>query len=285
VEDVVAAVLDQVDHVLIVDNGSDELTLASIQHLRRVHEPGVTCILNGVNRGIATALNQAARYAVDNGHAWLLTLDHDSHASPRMVADMLEAYDAYPDRSSVGIIAPNSTDTISGEAVPPMIGKSDRKAFVRGDRRSAVHVVRFVHTSGNLVLVNLFRQGFWFRDDFFIDCVDFEYCLKIRSAGYTVVVAIDAGMAHTIGNERDARFLGRPLKYSSHAPRRQYYMLRNALVLFRETRDMQFATWYFRDLVIQTGLTLVFEPLRITRARELARGFLDGVANRVGERT
>src|SRR4030095_6760554 len=72
------AIVEQVDHLIIVDNCSDENTLKRIEDIQRDLNPKVTMILNEQNRGIAAALNQGVKAALSKGFEWILTLDQDS---------------------------------------------------------------------------------------------------------------------------------------------------------------------------------------------------------------
>src|SRR5688500_12021772 len=66
-----AAIRGQVDRLLIVDNGSTSAALAALEAFARA--PGVTLVRNGVNRGIAAALNQALAWSAAHEGAWLAT--------------------------------------------------------------------------------------------------------------------------------------------------------------------------------------------------------------------
>src|SRR5208282_1867150 len=97
----------QVGHVILVDNGSDERTRRELDKLAL--QSSVTVILNERNEGIAHALNQGVKGALDKGYPWVLTLDHDSQASPDMVERLLQAAEIFRQQGQddVGIIGPS----------------------------------------------------------------------------------------------------------------------------------------------------------------------------------
>ena len=71
----VSAIVDQVNHVIIVDNASGP----NVQELlgKLGARPNITSILNQENLGIAAAMNQGFEWAQENNYAWVLTLDQD----------------------------------------------------------------------------------------------------------------------------------------------------------------------------------------------------------------
>jgi rhamnosyltransferase len=284
VAEVVGTVLGQVDHLAIVDNGSGGETRHVLQRLRELYPSSVTLLLSEENLGIATALNQGARFALERGFGWILALDQDSYADRDMVKAMAQAYGASPDKATIGIIAPRSTDAISGKSIREMTkSHSAQQAGVEGSAQ-ALEVVTHVHSSGSLLKSELFHKGYWFRDEYFIDCVDFEYCLKIRRAGYKVYIAGDASMLHSMGDKGTVRVVGKSISYSRHSPTRQYYMTRNFIALFKETRNWNVLRWYLLDLVVHAGVSVVFEESRMSSLQAIGMGTLHGVRGRLGKR-
>ncbi len=103
----VDSIQGQVGHVVIVDNGSDERTRRELKRLAA--SDSVTLILNERNEGVAHAYNQAVRWARDKGFQWILTLDHDSEATPGMVDELSRGYGAL-DRAGIRNIAIMATN-------------------------------------------------------------------------------------------------------------------------------------------------------------------------------
>jgi rhamnosyltransferase len=284
VKDVVSSLVRQVSQVLVVDNGSRPDTVRILEDLAQHFGSVFVIQRNETNLGVATALNQGARYATELGFTWLLTVDQDSLPADDMVKTMVDAERDAAGGDRVGIVAPYSIDTMTGKPIPIMAPRKETRALEADRQGGRLQGVWFVHTSGNLVNTDLFRHGMWFREDFFVDCVDFEFCLRIAKAGYRIVVARGAGMRHTIGEAQTARLWGKALTYSTHSPARQYYMVRNAVVLYRETRNWRFLQLYLPFLVLHLGAAVIWEDAKAASLKAIARGFFDGVLGRMGPR-
>lgn len=276
------ATLAQVDHVYIVDNGSADPSITLLRNVTSAQPGRITLILNETNLGIATALNQGAEAALAAGYAWLLTLDQDSVIGGGMVREMLATLAASPRADRIGLIAPNTVNAYSG--TPLEIVTADGRNAVLHKRR-APHTaipVALVLTSGNLVRLALFREGIRYRDGFFMDCVDFDFCLRLARIGIDVVLAPDAVMRHTIGTEKVIRVLGKPVHYGDHSTKRVYYMYRNAVRLYLETRSAVLLRSFGRTLLAKVIVSGVFDPVPRSARWAMLRGIAHGIVGRLG---
>ena len=92
--DCVKALSEQVGGVLVVDNGSDEASLACLSPL--LEEGRVTLECLGSNHGIGYALNVGARFARAHGYRWVLTMDQDSLVDKSMIPLYIRAVEEHP---------------------------------------------------------------------------------------------------------------------------------------------------------------------------------------------
>jgi rhamnosyltransferase len=60
--------------------------------------------------------------------------------------------------------------------------------------------VRTCITSGALTNLDLWKKLDGFDEQMFIDSVDFEYCYRVRKAGYKVIQTDQVQLSHSIGN-------------------------------------------------------------------------------------
>lgn len=217
-----ACIVGQVDSVVIIDNHSPPSCLKMIKELStqfRIH-----LIANNKNLGIGAAQNQGMCYAIDCGYIWALTLDQDSICHMTMVRNLMTAYYDCPFQEKVGIVGSNLQDYNSG------------RVAVRGEEfkgRSWLEVKEVV-SSGSLISLPIFKKMGSFRGDLFIDHVDNEYCLRLRTGGYKIIIAREIGITHRMGNIQMHKLFWRTIATYNYPPIRSYYRTRNSLLLARE---------------------------------------------------
>lgn len=197
VVDNVRALLGQVDQVVVVDNGSAEMSQPYLTSLRQMQSVKMQC--NRVNLGIAAALNIGVKIAIQDGYPWIATFDQDSTITAGMFAAMSEAYDECPSHDEVAIICPRYRDRSSGyEMTVPhkrMISERGAKVFS-------------TMTSGSLVQRAIFEGLGLFVEELFIDHVDFEFCLRCNRHGYFILEAQQAVLDHSVGDPTIIQALG-----------------------------------------------------------------------------
>jgi rhamnosyltransferase len=260
-------VTEQVDRAVIVDNGSPTSCIEWLKAAadgRRVH-----LILNRRNEGVAHALNQGAKWAADQGYAWAFTLDQDTLIDEDALKSLFAVHEAFPQNEELAVIGSNYTDPRTGR---PLLRPNTR-------RRSPWKEEKTVITSGSLLSLSAYSAIGPFREEFFIDCVDFEYCLRARSRSFRVVLACRPSMQHVIGATTMHTVLRKTTGTSNHIPTRRYYMTRNLLVLVREYLTTEPA-WVLSSLsthLKSTVAMLLFEDHKLFKLKYLVMGMMDGL--------
>ena len=260
----------QVHSTVIVDNGSSDQT---VQCLREIASSlGSHLILNSRNEGVARALNRGAGWAVAQGYSWMLMLDQDTTVSPTIVASLAEIFLRDPSSGNLAIIGSNYTDKATGEL---------KTEFGQAGVVPAQEMVS-VLTSGSLLSLAAYQAVGPFRDDFFIDCVDHEYCLRARSRGFRVVMTSHAVMTHGIGHLTRHRFLWKTVGTSNHEPARQYFMSRNTWILAREylINEPRWIFGYLWAWVKSIVVICLFERSRFKKLKNITYGCIDGLLGR-----
>jgi rhamnosyltransferase len=265
----VAGIASQVDVVLVVDNGSPAESRARLRALEQAGR--IRLIENAENQGVATALNQGARWASAQGFPWVLLLDQDTEADPDLVRALLQIYERHPRAGEVGVV---------GALPHPRPGVGRRLPRADGAWRRAGIVI----TSGSLLRLATIERVGPFRDEFFVDHVDDDYCLRIAARGMCVLQSTRPLMRHSIGTPSSVRLPWKRSQTSNHSALRRYFMTRNHVVLIREhwrTRP----GWVLRTLrsrLKSTLLMVLFEPERGPKLRAIGLGLVDGLSGRLG---
>ena len=134
-------------------------------------------------------------------------------------------------------------------------------------------------TSGSLLSLPAYKVIGAFREEFFIDCVDLEYCLRARAHGFRVIMACKPLMEHSIGCLSEHRLPWKKTGTSNHAAFRQYFMTRNILIVVREYMRKEpgwvLATLWSRAKSIL--LVCLFEKKRFHKIGYFLLGGLDGI--------
>jgi rhamnosyltransferase len=253
-----------VARVVIVDNS---VTETARQRTSRVAAAtNAELLINSDNMGIGAALNQGASWALAKHFPWLLTLDQDTMPLPNVLAALGAAWGACPFREKAGVVGSRSEN---GNA------DSGPETFAQ---------VVSVITSGSLINLAIWKSIQGFREDFFIDAVDEEYCLRLQREGFAVIEATQCGIRHSVGQPTIHRVFGRQMGVSNHPPTRRYFMTRNRIRLAMEYFADQPAwiTRYFFYTIKDVTRMLLLESQRWKKFCAVILGIKDGLLNKLG---
>ena len=261
----------QVLKLVVVDNGSSE---GELTPFRAAREPAdFHLIENGENLGVAAALNIGIKWAKSQGCDWVILFDQDSTVTDGLVDTLHAAYLADPDRDRVGTIVPKYIDRFSGKEMPV--------------ERSKQGEILTVSTSGSLIPQEVFERCGYFREDFMIDQIDYEFCLRIVAAGYRIVQCSQATLLHSLGERKEYGVGGKHLLTSTHHnARRRYYIMRNRVVLARLywRRFPSYCLHLFTLSWKDTVKIVLVEEDKLEKLKNTVKGLVDGMLGRMGKR-
>lgn len=263
---VVESALETCAAVVVVDNTpGDEPTVTG-----KLSDPRVTVLRSGANLGLAAALNAGIRELPQDVDAVLL-LDQDSVLPPEVVS----ALAAYLDDPTVGVAAPTPWDAAHDSSY-------DSLAALRADVADRTDVI----TSGMLVRRSALDRVGGFREDFFVDFVDIDFCLRLRRAGLRIVQDQRLRLPHSLGDRRVHRLGPLSIQVVHYPAWRLYWIGRGASTLLRENlrRDPAWSVKSVLFLASWTWRTAAFERPRTTHVPALVRGMRDGLSGRVSRR-
>jgi len=267
-------IVPQVGATVIVDNGSTDAGLKMLRELSAA--PAPTLVFNFENLGIARALNIGVQRALAGGYSWALLLDHDTLVDEDMV-DRLLATLATCRGERVAVLGSRFRDT-HGLAIDP------RRLAARSEHWEEVESVI---TSGSLLSLAAYAAIGPFRDDFFIDYVDTEYCYRARAAGYRVIETLRPLMSHTLGAPTAHKLMWATRWTTNHSPDRRYYIARNNTVLLREYGTSGRGPWQWKSIVRCLRLCkriAYFEQDKLRKIFAVGQGWWDGVHGKMGPR-
>jgi rhamnosyltransferase len=259
-------IIGQFEHAVIVDNASHDdslLMLKTFSH-QNIHK-----IFNDSNLGISKALNQGIFWAKENKYEFVITFDQDSEILESRTNILFDTWNSL-DNSKVAVLGVNHIDANSHEIY--FKTKSKKKVFA---------VRKTVITSGSLINIGTFYKVGIFREEFFIDGVDHEFCLRARSKGFEVLMILEPLLIHPMGKRKIYHLPICKKLYlvsTNYDPQRWYYMTRNRIRLVME--------YFFKDtwaiskaanFIGSVALMIIFEKSRLKKIKYMFLGLWDSL--------
>ena len=254
-------VAPQVQCVVVIDDASPvtfDLVLAAA-----TLPPHVRVERFEHNAGIARSLNVGLASAQESGDTWLFSVDQDSMPAADYVVTLLAtAEQAKRQNIRLGAVGGTVIDATGAISYPLQ-------------QQAGVDLTDEVIQTGTLWNVAALIEIGGFDESFGIDAVDAAACVRLRKAGYSIVVS-EASIDHTIGSARAVTMLGRKVLATGHSPERRTTMVRNRLRLAPEEFAVSPKQGFLslRRLVVNTALAVTIEEDRWAKAKGSLRGLL-----------
>lgn len=274
--DRLGAVTAVVDALVVIDNSANKETALALRLI--VERLGATLVINDKNVGVATALNQGIAAAQRASMEWVWFFDQDSKLFGDFRSSMVEIISVYGGDKPLGIIGCNYV-------VENQVSVRSPAYPVKAMRHPLFVEVNSVITSGSLHKLELFKRIGGFRDDYFIDMVDIEFCWRAKRYGYAVLRSIKPLMQHSIGQLSEHKILWFTTGTSNHYAFRRYFSARNSVMLSKGYLFV-YPVSALRILLARcksTVLMLAFEKEKLKKFSATLHGFWDGLVGKMGE--
>jgi GT2 family glycosyltransferase len=259
--------------VVCVDNGSTDGSPAAIA----ARFPSVDLIRTGVNLGFAGGNNVGLRRALAGGAEWVLILNNDAVAEPGLVAALEAAAAARPD---AGLLACSILDSdglaiqYAGATFQPRLGYSGRLAT--GAQRELRDVGRADGAALAVSRAAIERAGL-LDETLFLYVEDVEWSLRIREAGFAVVLVPDARVRHR----------GSAASGGAASTTNLYYDTRNTIAVCERHAPLPRGLRGLRRVVVVSAhlVQAARHPRRVAAALAVVDGWRDARAGRLGQRS
>lgn len=171
-------------------------------------------ISSGSNDGLSIAYNNICTRAIQDGHKYIMLLDQDSIVEPIYINKMINA------------ICRNSLENIAVYGMDIIYNHKNK--CEKNENSGSLRYVEWTISSGSIIDLSLFYKIGMFDENYFIDRVDFDYCISARKLGYKIAIVDGCYLKQKLGEVK--KILGK--KFSTHSPIRHYYSFRNRLYYY-----------------------------------------------------
>jgi len=250
--------------LIVVDNS----TARNTKLIEKMHNSfeNLVYINNNANLGIATALNLGCEKAMELGFEWILTMDQDSSFFD--INGFLQC--ALPIMNNeIAILTPNHSH----------IQKTNSTNCFYEEKEIVI-------TSGNLVNLSIYSIVNGYADDFFIDMVDYDYCLKVKRLKYKILLFPNQYILHSLGTiYKRKNLLTQKLKEKiEHPPLRVYYKTRNTLYLAKHYNKISLLKTLNILFIHEVIKILLYENRKIKKLYAKSLALKDFFFNKKGAR-
>lgn len=247
----------QVEEVIIVDNHSENIEKV-LEIIKKYDNTNI--IINKENFGIAKGLNQICEYSQKQGYDWILTLDQDSICPNMMIKEMVK----YTNNKDIAIICPKfENNTIKG---------GEEKV----EEKTSSYIDLCI-TSGSLMSIEKWNEVGRFDEWMFIDCVDYDICLKMKKNNYKILQINTLVLKHHVGEGKIKKFLGREITIYNHSVIRNYYFVRNYIYIIRKYFKLIHPIKRIIYILLWEIKKLFFEPNKKEILFSAYKGLKDGL--------
>jgi rhamnosyltransferase len=258
-----------VDEVIVVNDGSGESYDGIFDTVSAL---GASVLHSAKNSGIAAALNSGVRRARQlAGPHFILTMDQDSSLDLDYVRKAVATYDAaWSAGVNVGLVSAQSFNSVP--------------ALKDGSAAGRFGVPFDPWQSGMLIPSTVFDSGISFNEEYFIDNVDSEFSLNLRTKDYMPIMGEGCNLLHNLGEKKVGRVLGREIAYTYHSPKRIYYITRNSFFLAQDYL-VRCPRWFVRKTfhdILNQSIRFILSEQKRSVARMVAAGVRDGLMRRPG---
>ena len=261
------ALIDQVDHLIIIDN-SEHTNYSFIKNILLLNQSKVYYHFNNSNLGIAAAQNIGINISNNFNSDFVLLMDQDSKPNNDMVSillrDILLLKKTNINIAAIGPLAINSQNQLPYK---PRI-----RTYRYFKNIPGLLNINELISSGMFIDFKVLSHVGYLDENLFIDGVDHEWCWRAKRSGYFLGLTENTSLLHSLG-EGDKFIFG--IRVAISSPFRIYYQYRNFIYLFKKKHVPIY--WKFINFIKYT-IKYIYYPVFVSRKYFLRinSGIFDG---------
>lgn len=244
---------DEVDKVIAWENTS----VKDATKYRFISEEKVEYMSNGCN-SISKALNTAWHYAKENGYDALLTMDQDS---------CFENFPGYKEWAEKSIAEEPCicSPWYFGEMNNPMVFNQN-------------HVI----TSGMIIPTSILDDINGYNEDFDIDAIDIDLCLRAKSKGYKILQNNQFRLNQHFGEGYEKKIFDKTFSGSEYSAKRLRGIFRNYIITYRRNNHPEYLKKNIHYMLVNTTKNVVFcEKEKFQKLFAIIKGCYQGLTFKV----
>jgi len=265
----------QVDKVVLIDNGGCENIVTPDDQLVN----NIEYIKFKFNRGLGAALNKGFQFALEFGAEFVVMFDQDSDPDPHHVCRLLATHEVLAEKGlECAAVGPTFYDLREdGKKYFPFY-QSEKKDINTIDPISIEEkyiCVDTLITSGMMVKMKIWNNGYPFNEWLFVDQTDNEWCFRVRKSGYLLYACLNLEMGHALSDAVPIRMMGFSF-FRYTAIRRYYYYRATTYMIFSSCVPNQWKRRLAIGLIIRFPVNIIVDRQKLKSCGMMLKGVWDG---------
>lgn len=225
-------------------------------------------ITDNGNSGLAVAYNIMCRNAINENYDYICLLDQDSIILPETIKE-IKLRIINDDRKNIAVYVPNIIYS--------------HKNNLKNTKQQSVpeSEIEWAISSGSLINLEAYSETEGFDENYFIDRLDYDYCVQVKHLGYKIIRYRDIVLHQRLGETK--KFFC--VNISQHNPIRHYYIFRNRLYYYlKKMPKSLFGVFRVVLLSVKHLITVfLFEDNKILKLKMMYKGWKDFRVGNMGK--
>lgn len=239
----------------------------------------VSIIFNDKNIGLAGGQNQGLKECMKSDINWLLLLDDDSEIEENYVNELVKKLKKIENNKNIGMIGSNILYKHNNK-----ISRYPVKSYFFIIRKKIEDIkekdeIMCIMASGSIINMEAIKKIGEFKESFFIDHIDIEYCLRMKVNNYKIIVDKNLKLYQRVGNTVEKVFLGVKVYPTNHNSGRQYTKFKNAVLTWKKYffKETKFVIYDMLLMLHHLLRIIIFESPKGEKLKNIAKGIKDGI--------
>lgn len=259
----ISATNASVREIIIIDNNSIKKDV-----LNRVHElnfNNVRVVENEVNSGLAAALNQGVKYAIQNNNDYIITMDQDSYFKEGAIEILYDVMEQNPD---IALLGPDIINQFTQKRKYPEFKFYDGLFYLNG----------CIMQSGSIYRTSVFKNVGLFEEQLFMYYIDDDYCKRLVT-NYKIAICNKAILYHEEGENGKKKYGNKEYFYRKYSENALYFICRNCIYMIRK-----YGIYESKRIIIEVKNIMMFQDNKMKLLLACRKGIVDGLLGKFGGR-
>lgn len=274
-----------IETILIIDNSSQNcLSLSTLES-----KIPLTLQSHPENIGVAGGLRIGLEFAIAQDYDFLWSFDQDSIPALDCLEKLLNTYHAcHGNDYLIAIVAPTAVDSRSQAIVTGANFENDQFVGYQPPSYVDCYECDAPITSGSLISLTAAQSVFSESPmaTLFIDGVDLEYGMTLKTKGYHNLIIPQAKLAHCFGNPVTIQWWGKKKQIYQYSSLRHYYICRNYTYLVLRYSQGKYRLSALRrrlSYLLKTSIVIcLFDPKdKIKKVKACWQGTFEGLIRQI----